>query len=432
MLERSVEAAPIMRHCAVPSALYSLKNPLQKYAWGSRTALAGLRGDPAPSADPEAELWMGAHASAPSLAVTPQGERPLPDLFAGDPERLLGERSIAAFGARLPFLLKLLAADTPLSLQAHPSIDRARRGYALEEAAGIARNAPQRNYKDTNHKPELICALTPFSALVGFRALSQTRELFGQIAAEPLRPLMDALHREPESAALRAFCELALGAPAPERKRFADAALSQCQALCTVPGPFRAELEWGARIGALYPGDSGIAIALALNLLVLSPGEAIYLPAGNLHAYLEGFGVEIMASSDNVLRGGLTPKHVDVPELLEVLEFVTGPATLVATERRGSEVVYKAPAPEFLLSRIDGAAGALDAVSGPEILVVTRGAVEVVRGDERARLRAGEAVLVPAAGGPYALEGADFEVFRARVNLTARQPYPFDPAAAPL
>ncbi len=402
------------------SSLYRLDNPVQNYAWGSFEALATLRGAATPSPRPEAELWMGAHPLAPSRAGN--DARPLPELIAADPTTMLGAGIASEFG-RLPFLLKLLAAREPLSLQAHPSEEQARLGHAREEAAGVPLAAPTRSYKDPHHKPELIAALTPFSALVGFRDTHATARLFRALRIPALAHTVEALADAAPDTALRELFELVTHSALDFRRELALATLAACRNPPAEAADFTRELAWGARIGELYPGDAGIVLALALNLVVLAPGEALYLPAGNLHAYLEGTGVEIMASSDNVLRGGLTPKHVDAPELLRVLDFRPGPVTLVSTERRGGITRYVTPAREFDLSRVEPAGGTVHVapVTGPEITVVTEGTVVLRRGSENVALRSGESVFVPAAGGDYDVSGAG-TLFRARVNANGDGP----------
>ena len=399
-----------MNHFVLP-----LENSIQNYAWGSRESLGRLRGAATPTDRPEAELWMGAHPGAPSLVAT-NGGRSLLELTQANAEGLLGNRVNATYHGRFPFLLKLLAAAEPLSLQAHPTKEQAREGFARDEAAGVPRDAPNRNYKDDNHKPELICALTPFSALVGFRAIPTTVRLFKALRVASLAPVLDALSQGSEPRALRAFFELVMAADRSTRVRWARETLAACRYFVDSSREFSKELAWGVRIGEKYPDDAGLVVALALNLVELRPGDALYLPAGNLHVYLEGTGVELMASSDNVLRGGLTPKHVDVPELLRVLEFRAGPAELVPVDVRGAEHHYLTPAPEFALSRFELAGSVtVGPVDGPEIVVVTRGVADVRRGGETVRLASGASAFLPATGGDYVLDGAG-TVFRARVN----------------
>jgi len=397
--------------------LLPLKNPIRNYPWGSTSALAAIRGDGA-TAVPEAELWMGAHPAAPSEVEANGTWRSLVGAVDENPDLMLGARVTAAHGPHLPFLLKLLAAAEPLSLQAHPSNERARAGFSRENMLGIPLDAPHRSYRDDSHKPELLCALSPFHALVGFREVSRTVRLLESLSLPPLRPLLEALTLSAADRALRTFFGLAITASPTFRQAIAEGTREACLARRDQSGEFARELAWGARIGELYPGDPGIVVALALNLVVLAPGEAIYLPAGNLHAYLEGTGVEIMASSDNVLRGGLTTKHVDVPELMEVLDFHASPVDLVPTVTRGREVEYRTPAPEFTLSRLDldGGQAVVGPITGPEILVATAGAFDARRGSEAVKLEAGASLFVPAAsGGEVALAGTG-TVFRARVS----------------
>jgi mannose-6-phosphate isomerase len=400
----------------VTPLLLPLDNPIKDYRWGSRSALASIRGEP-PSEGPEAELWMGAHPAGTSRVTTGDGVRSLGELIAEQPGAALGADVAAEFDGRLPFLLKILAAAEPLSLQAHPSLEQAKLGFAREEQFGIPLDAPHRSYKDASHKPELLCAVTRFHALVGFRPIEKTRELLTSLGAPPLAPLLAALALKPERRALKTFLNLAITAPMSVRQAIADATLQGCRAGVKHSGMYSRELAWGARIGELYPGDSGIAVALALNLVVLSPGQAVYLPAGNLHAYLEGTGVELMASSDNVLRGGLTSKHIDVTELLDVLDFSAAPASFAPTKTVGHERFYSTPAREFALSRVElaGETARLGPVLGPEIVVVTEGALTVRRGAATLELASGRAVFVPAAGGDVEVAGRG-TAFRARVN----------------
>ncbi len=396
--------------------MYPLRNVIQPYAWGSRTAIAALSGRPAPSAGPEAELWMGAHPSAPSRLVEGSEERSLLELIAAEPEPVLGERLVTRFGPRLPFLLKVLAAETPLSLQAHPNLEQARAGYAAEEAQGVPHDAPHRNYKDPNHKPELICALSAFHALVGFRTVADTVRLLSALKVARLEPMLAQLAAEPDAGGLRGFFETLMASPPEFRGEVSQATQGACRERAGERGEFAEEYAWASRIGELYPGDIGIVVALCLNLVRLEPGDAVYLPAGNLHAYLQGTGVEIMANSDNVLRGGLTPKHVDVPELLRVLDFSAGPFAPLRAHSDGAEHVFHTEAPEFRLSYVDVTAPlTLTRRGGPEILLVTEGNVRVSAGGSEFEIPPGGSVFVRAADPDYVLNGSG-RVFRATVG----------------
>jgi mannose-6-phosphate isomerase len=367
--------------------VYEIKNVLRDYAWGSTTAIAGLLGRPE-SGRPEAELWIGAHPDSPSVAHRPDGsEVPLDQLIAEDPEHFLGAESVAGFGPRLPFLTKVLAAAQPLSLQVHPSIDQAKAGFARENAEGVAANAATRNYRDDNHKPEMIFALTPFEALCGFRPAAVSQAIFGHLAAAfdaveaelppVLAGLMEDLSNPDEGTGLRrAFERLISGGPAVAE---ATALVAGVLVSGASPEPFRSELSTVLSLNEKYPGDPGVLISLLLNRVSLAPGEAVYLPSGNVHAYLHGMGVEVMASSDNVLRGGLTPKFVDVPELLRTIEFraVAVPMLTPEVSALGQEL-YQPPFREFQLQRIELGPGDSPvplAQSGAVVVIVIAGSV---------------------------------------------------------
>ena len=391
-----------------------LLNTVQHYSWGSHTALAALRGEPTPTARPEAELWMGAHPLAPSrLAATGQS---LPEAIEQAPESYLGAAVLGEYGARLPFLLKVLAAAAPLSLQAHPSPSQAAAGFAADEAAGIPLSSPVRNYKDQAHKPELLCALGEFWALCGFREVSDTLELLDELGLDGLLPYRTLLAAEPNQVGIsKAFAAL-MQAPAPARKTLAELTAAACQARVGQNSRFADELAWAARLGQLYPGDVGVVSALLMNLVRLEAGQAVYLPAGNLHAYLGGTGVEIMASSDNVLRGGLTPKHVNVPELLQVLDFRPLRPKPLCAVTHAQEHAYETPAREFRLSYFDLTADKVTlSVDGPEIWLVTAGTgrLESTAGVPQ-ELGQGRSAFVPADTGQLRISG-NGRIFRARV-----------------
>lgn len=378
-----------------------LRNSIQNYPWGSRTALAGLLGRPRPSDQPEAELWMGAHPKAPSMVVTPAGERALGDVIADDPPAVLGPEVARRFDGRLPFLFKILAAAQPLSIQAHPNLEQARRGYADENAKGVP--PPDRNYVDDNHKPEVVCALTRFHALSGFRDPAQALPLLRAFDV----PIPEAADRT-AAGLFRAL--LALSAQDKRRAvaRLAVAARAREAEL--------AEARWVLRALAVYPGDFGAVSVLLLNLVELAPGDALYQPPGLLHAYLEGTAVELMANSDNVLRAGLTAKRVDAGELLRVVDFTPAPARRVASVGgSGDERVYPTPAREFRLSRLPlSGCWTAEQRSGIELWIVTEGWALVRWGADSLALEAGESFVVPACVGDYSLDG-DAVAFRATV-----------------
>jgi mannose-6-phosphate isomerase len=389
-----------------------LDNVIQPYAWGSHTAISGLRGEATPAASPQAELWMGTHPLAPSRLAS-SGET-LSSLIAAAPEASLGAGVVARYGAKLPFLLKVLAAEAPLSLQAHPSPEQAIEGFNADEAAGIPLDSPLRNYKDRSHKPELLCALTDFWALCGFRTLPETLALLTELELPQLAPLKAQLsHGSPRIALKSAFSSLMLG-PADERRELSLRVAEACQRR-KASSRFGAELGWATRLSELYPGDAGVVSALLLNLVRLAPGQAVYLPAGNLHAYLGGMGVEVMASSDNVLRGGLTPKHVNVTELLRVLDFRPLSVPLLEPTLVGAEHRYQSPAREFELSYFDVASSELRVpITGAEIWLVTSGNVELKAQAHHVMLGSGRSAFVQAGSRELRLAG-NGRVFRAKV-----------------
>lgn len=399
-----------------------LANTVRPYAWGSTTAIPGLLGVD-PTGEPQAELWMGAHHGAPSRIDRGQGPRALSEVIAGDPEGELGAGPVARFGPRLPFLLKILAAASPLSLQVHPDLVQAAAGFAEEEARGIPLDAPHRNYKDANHKPELICALTPFDGFCGFRAPDTTAALLGALGVDSLVPYADLLQAHPEEAALREVLAAVLSAdPEAMAKTVAEAAAA-AERLGAVDGPYREAYAAYASLAHHYPGDPGVIAAMLLNHVRLLPGEALYLGAGVPHAYLEGLGVEIMANSDNVLRCGLTPKHVDVPELLRVVRFeASDPEVLRPEADAEGEEVYDTPVQEFRLSRYvlapcagdDGAGTALPS-GAAQILLCTSGTVALRNTEGRELLLdPGMSAFVPA-GERVVLLG-EATLFRATVD----------------
>ena len=359
---------------------------------------------------------MGAHPNAPSL-VLPSRES-LATLIEREPTRLLGAKNQERFGARLPYLLKVLAAETPLSLQAHPTLEQARAGFDAEQAAGVALDSAQRNYKDRSHKPELLCALTPFSALCGFRPIEDTLALFRELAATHIRYPLEILEQRPTEAGLGELFSNLLALSPERRAGLARETLDRCTLLSAVEGRFQREFTWAVSIGVLYPGDIGIVSALLLNLVQLAPGEAIYLPAGNLHAYLHGVGMEIMANSDNVLRGGLTPKHVDPVELLRVLEFHAAPVNVLSGEVRGSARVYRTDASEFELQSLSLSPNdslTMNDRRGPEILFCQQGQLSVRSNGDDLSLAQGQSVFVAADEPSYAVSGTG-TLFRATVG----------------
>lgn len=357
------------------SVLIRITNTPRPYAWGSPTAIAELLGRE-PSGGPEAELWLGSHPGSPARIV------------AGADEDDLAQWAAAhAPDGRLPFLLKVLAASEPLSLQAHPTLQQAREGFARENALGIALDAAERNYKDPFPKPELMLALSdPFRALCGFRPVAESRADLESLADPRLGPLLDRLH---DDAALPAVVAWLL-----ER----GAGVEDVIDALTDHAAFVESDDRGAWLGSVrmlahhHPADPGIAISTLLHTVLLRPGEALYLPAGNIHAYLEGLGIELMAASDNVLRGGLTSKHIDVPELLRVLDARPLPAPYLEPEHPQPGLTVYRPAAAFALidARVLPGTEHVIPSTAQAIALCLEGQVEI----SGERLRRGEAALI--------------------------------------
>ena len=402
-----------------------ISNTPRNYAWGSPTAIADLLGRPA-SGDPEAELWLGDHPGSPSQILRPElagGATNLADWISADPAGALG--ADLAESARLPFLLKILAAHKPLSLQAHPSPARAVAGFALENAAGIPLKAADRNYRDPFHKPEIIFALSEtFQALCGFRDPHEIRSILAELRA------LDATMDDPQPAALLGLENRLVGNSALHDVvdwvlrdgRGGDSgevawlvervALLAERAEFLIDGgahvSFAAEWATVRSLARAYPGDPGIVISLLTNLVSLKRGEVLFLPAGNIHAYLSGLGVEVMASSDNVLRGGLTAKHIDVDELVEVLDFAPLPVPYLAPVLQADGVaVYRPEVPDFEMAHIsvpaDAAPGGAAAagvpmrqvtLSGPGIAICTAGRFLIAGAESSFTLARGESVYI--------------------------------------
>ena len=399
--------------------IFKLKNPIQNYAWGSRTAIAELCGQATPADQPQAELWMGAHPKAPSQVMRAGQPTSLPDLIAEAPEAILGPEAAHRFANRMPFLFKVLAAAEPLSLQAHPDKDQARSGFERENRLGIPIDAPHRNYRDDSHKPEIICALTPFWGLNGFRHPAAIAENLTAYGPRTLSSLAARLETHDAGRALREFFTALLELTDKHKHEIIDEVAANARQKEGRPPA----AGWVLRLQGAYPGDIGILAPLFLNLVCLSPGQAMSLAAGQLHAYLEGVGIELMANSDNVLRGGLTPKHIDVAELTRVLQFnPSEPRLLVAQPEDAHAGIYATDTEEFSLARIDVSA-AHDFAAAPrrsaEILLAVEGRVTFRIEDAQAELSIskGESVLVPACLPGYSIQG-EGRLFRASVPLS--------------
>ncbi|MDR2476219.1 MAG: mannose-6-phosphate isomerase, class I [Treponema sp.] len=408
---------------------FKLNNYVKHYEWGSPDWIPRLLGLANTGGKPWAELWMGSHPGASSTVTINGGEITLADFIARNTEYCLGEQAAEQYGA-LPFLFKVLAAQAPLSIQAHPNLVQAREGFERENKAGIAIDAPNRNYRDSNHKPEIICALTPFTGMCGFRPPDEIRSLLRAFLSPPsclppessalrqgFAPLFAALDTADTTAALRNFVNALFGLSAALRNELTAYIACSSAIACgreTTAGLSPLQWELMGDFAARYPGDPALVSPLYLNIFHLKPGEAIFLRDGVLHAYIHGLGVELMANSDNVLRGGLSLKHIDVPELLNILDYSPlRPEILRPNYDAGAagSFCYPAACDEFSLLTMSGGKGtAAPAPNGPAICIVTAGELHITGGESRDGmiLKTGESVFLPACGNngkPLMFEG---------------------------
>ncbi len=417
--------------------IYFLENEVMKYDWGSHTAIPDLLGWPAPSEEPAAELWMGAHPKAPSRVMFEEKKIALSEFVALCPEKILGKAAAARFGSELPFLFKVLAAQKPLSVQAHPDAHMAKEGFRRENDRGLPLSHEKRNYRDDRPKPECICALTPFYALCGFRKIPEIVSLFERVLPPEFSYLIYTLknknrdHGVEAKKSLATFFEVFLSIKDSEKEALVEYAVDSAGKNSEGDDAF----EWVERIhrefnlkgknaprvgiGALVP-DTGVFAPLFLNLVRLEPGQALFLGAGILHSYLGGLGMELMGNSDNVVRCALTGKHVDPDELARLVRFETeAPEVLAPEEGDNGERIYETPAEEFALSSVLLEGGRIHCGRenrSIEIMLCTRGEARLYFGNENAlaEVKKGDSVLIPAAAPKYRIEG-DVELFKASV-----------------
>lgn len=377
----------------------------QRYDWGSVTALPDFLGLP-PDGDPWAELWFGTHLAGPTRAAG----QTLAEYISRDPHRLLGEDVVRRFGPRLPFLLKLIAPDRALSLQVHPDLERAQAGFARENAAGLPLDSPSRSYKDANHKPEMVLALTRYEAVAGFRAPRRAAEVLAGLSCPLARRMRRTLRLNPTRFGIRqAFTELVNDETRPTDGEIADLVDELTTRLVEGASPSPRVDSNAVEMSRAFPGDPGVPAALLLNPVTLRPGEALFVPAGCVHAYVRGLGVEVMASSDNVLRAGLTHKPVDVPEMLACVDYVAAPPVRPAPEYLSRATrAYYAPVDDFelLVTTVVPADGRVQVAGrGPRIVLGIEGAATVTTPAGQETLTRGQAVFVGADERTLAVEG---------------------------
>jgi len=399
-----------------------LKNTIQPYAWGSTTSISELLGVPNPGGQPQAELWMGAHPMAPSQVLVGDAWIPLDVLIERDPEAILGPKVAAGFNRRLPFLFKVLAAAAPLSIQAHPDREQAREGFERENRQGMPLHAPQRSYRDPNSKPECICAMTPFWAMCGFRPPGTILAGLGMLSPRALAVELADFAAQCDAAGLRRLFAALLRLDSGRRRQAINEAL-----LNAAQWTDDARV-WIVSLARHYPDDIGVLSPALMNVIRLEPGQAVFLAAGVLHSYLEGTGIEIMANSDNVVRGGLTSKPVDILELMKLLNFDWQDIQTVRGHSvTPAEKVYQTPAREFSLSMIElrrAEAFQNSATRTVEILLCIDGHARIITEapDQNVlELSKGASALVPASAPAYRITGPA-RIFKATVP---------DPACAP-
>lgn len=378
--------------------MFELNNAIRDYHWGSESEISDLLALPA-EITPQAEMWLGAHPGCPSR-LADEGLA-LNDFIAQDPQHVLGSNVADRFG-RLPYLLKVLSAKQPLSIQTHPTLKQAKERFVLENASGKALDAADRNYKDDNHKPEMLYALTDFVALSGFRQPAQIINDLRKLAKDLSQTAQDEITTitkllQGTDALARTFEHvLVTGEPVAHLVQEICAAIEASAELGS--NVHFAEL---VAINKIYPADPGVLVALLLNLVFLEPGQAISLGAGNVHAYLRGLGIEVMANSDNVLRGGLTSKHIDVPELLDVTISTPSPAPILEPVALDShDRLYKPEFEEFQLQVLDPKKPGLTAelqLHSAAIILCTEGEFLIKTQEGQRSISRGQSLFITAA-----------------------------------
>ena len=392
---------------------YRLNNPIREYAWGSTGMMTLIKGIENPENKVMAEMWLGAHTSASSILSTDDGEIALDKFIEQDPVKALGQKTANKFNEKLPFLMKILAAETPLSIQAHPNKEQALEGFERENAEGLSLNSPLRNYRDANHKPETIMALSPFTALCGFRKVAEIFELIKLTVSTNMRSELELLKKKDISGFLQSMIGLD-----PIRKKlllneFRSAASSRLS-MRHEAIPLSMELTY------MFPGDVTALMPMMMNIVTIEPGMALNIPAGVLHTYISGLGIELMASSDNVVRGGLTQKAMDVKELLKIGIFEGKELLPYAPTPTASGInVYETNADEFSLTEIkpeSGTPAVVSNTSSPQIFLCVEGDAEIKFEDGASCvLKSSESIYILGETGSYSVNG-ECRIFAASIT----------------
>jgi len=396
--------------------IFLLKNTVQNYAWGSKKAIPELLGEIYSLEKPVAELWMGTHPRGVSQVMVNNQAISLAEIIGQNPEQILGTNTALKFSNQLPFLFKLLAIEKPLSIQAHPDQKQAIAGFAKENKAGIALDAFNRTYKDKNHKPEIICGITDFWALNGFLPFQELITFFTNLNSESIKAETNYLAAHLNPAAFKAFYTAIHNIDPVKKKKLVDDILKYA----TINKNNDQKCEWLLKINNEFPGDPGIISAAMLNLIQLKPGEAMFLPAKQLHTYLQGIGIELMANSDNVLRGGLTEKYINVQELVEILDFTEKTITILRPEKIANGfMLYNTPAEEFQLAKITVTNRFVYENfqnQSASILICLRGeaVIKDLLNNKSVIFRKGQSLLIAAALTKYTISG-EADIYCARV-----------------
>ncbi|MCG9549773.1 mannose-6-phosphate isomerase, class I [Vibrio harveyi] len=386
--------------------IYTLNNPVKNFPWGSRTAIRDYFGIDNSNLEHQAEIWMGAHPSASSSISQVGVDMSLCDVIASNPDYWLGKETKENFSS-LPFLMKVLAAEEPLSIQVHPSKKAAELGFAKENEQGIPLDAANRNYKDANHKPELVYALTPYLAMNGFREFAQIVANFDSINLPVLEDLFQPFKQDPNPLTLAEFFAAILALKGEVKAQSISQLLNSLKGIDKDHFAYQASLLI-SRFSHLYPEDVGLFAPLFLNVIELQPGEAMFLYAETPHAYIHGLGVEVMANSDNVLRAGLTPKYIDVEELVKNTQFKPIAFDNLILKPTGNQMgreIYPVPVKDFKFDVLNPQNNMSLTISSPEILLCLSNQVTLITGMESRVLCKGESVILPASLGEYCISG---------------------------
>ncbi len=389
--------------------IFKLRNQILEYNWGSKTCISHLQGKDESSPEPQAELWMGTHPMGSSRILINGKEESLLELIRQDPKRMLGDKIARKFKNELPFLFKILAAAHPLSIQAHPNKIQARKGFEFENKENIPLNSPERNYRDDNHKPELICALTNFEAMCGFQPIGDIVERIKYLQLEDYISMTKELETDLSIKNLKKMFSELMGKHDDVQTKKVSILVNKIAELGPRDENEKIIFKWISRLAALYPKDMGVFSPLFLNVIKLLPGEALFIEAGVLHTYLSGCGVEVMANSDNVLRGGLTHKKVDLHNLIKILKFDNTGLIKVQPKYSKDEYIYQTSAEEFQLSKIvtkEKDPFVNSDIQSAEIILCTEGRGSIKWSGSILELKHGESVFVPFSISEYSIEGS--------------------------